>query len=101
MAKVNVLFVVAPRRRGDELLRKVQAIDPHAFITIDPINKAIGGYMAAPRARDERSESELKEGRYSPSATVVSFSAGSGSGGKPKSASTCSASFAKSDMIRM
>lgn len=47
--EVNVLFVVAPRRRGDELLERVRAIDPHAFITIDPINKAIGGYMPLPR----------------------------------------------------
>ena len=46
--EVNVLFVVAARRRGDELIRTVQAIDPHAFITIDPINKAIGGYMPLP-----------------------------------------------------
>src|SRR5688500_4438077 len=50
--EVNVLFVVAPRRRGDELIEKVQSIDPNAFITIDPINKAIGGYMplSAPAA---------------------------------------------------
>ena len=43
--EVNVLFVVAPRRRGDELLKNVQSIDAHAFITIDPITTAIGGYM--------------------------------------------------------
>src|SRR5687768_13886037 len=43
--EVNVLFVVAPRRRGSVLLKKVQAIDPDAFITIDPISTAIGGYM--------------------------------------------------------
>jgi uncharacterized protein YebE (UPF0316 family) len=46
--EVNVLFVVAARRRGDQLIEKVQAIDPNAFITIDPINKAIGGYMPLP-----------------------------------------------------
>jgi uncharacterized protein YebE (UPF0316 family) len=43
--EVNVLFVVAPRRRGDALLAKVQSIDPEAFITIDPVTTAIGGYM--------------------------------------------------------
>src|SRR5688500_10231650 len=53
--EVNVLFVVAPRRRGDELIERVQAIDPNAFITIDPINKAIGGYMPlSPRAASVR-----------------------------------------------
>ena len=46
--EVNVLFVVAPRRRGNDLLEKVQAIDPEAFITIDPISHAIGGYMPLP-----------------------------------------------------
>ena len=46
--EVNVLFVVAPRRRGNDLLEKVQAIDPDAFITIDPITTAIGGYMPVP-----------------------------------------------------
>ena len=45
---VEVLFVVAPRRRGDELLRTIQAIAPDAFITIDPISRAIGGYMPLP-----------------------------------------------------
>jgi uncharacterized protein YebE (UPF0316 family) len=46
--EVNVLFVVAPRRRGKELLAKVQSIDPDAFITMDPITTAIGGYMPLP-----------------------------------------------------
>lgn len=46
--EVNVLFVVAPRRRTKDLLAKVQAIDAEAFITIDPITTAIGGYMPLP-----------------------------------------------------
>jgi uncharacterized protein YebE (UPF0316 family) len=46
--EVQVLFVVAPRRRGKELLGIVQRIDPDAFVTIDPINQAIGGYMPTP-----------------------------------------------------
>jgi uncharacterized protein YebE (UPF0316 family) len=45
---VLVLFVVAPRRRGKELLATVQSIDAEAFITIDPISHAIGGYMPLP-----------------------------------------------------
>jgi uncharacterized protein YebE (UPF0316 family) len=43
--EVQVLFVVAPRRRSKELLRLVQKIDRQAFITVDPISQAIGGYM--------------------------------------------------------
>jgi uncharacterized protein YebE (UPF0316 family) len=46
--EVNILFVVAPRRRGKDLLAKVQSIDAEAFITIDPISQAIGGYMPVP-----------------------------------------------------
>jgi uncharacterized protein YebE (UPF0316 family) len=43
--EVNVLFVIAARRRTNELIKKVQSIDADAFITIDPIATAIGGYM--------------------------------------------------------
>jgi uncharacterized protein YebE (UPF0316 family) len=46
--EVDILFVVAPRRRSEELLQKVQLIDADAFITIDPINHPIGGYMPLP-----------------------------------------------------
>jgi uncharacterized protein YebE (UPF0316 family) len=42
---VQVLFVVAPRRRGKELIRLVQTIDPRAFVTIDPVTRAMGGYL--------------------------------------------------------
>lgn len=40
-----ILFIVAPRRRGSELLRIVRTADPQAFITIDNVQKAIGGYV--------------------------------------------------------
>jgi uncharacterized protein YebE (UPF0316 family) len=40
-----VLFAVAPRKRGNEMLRIVQDMDPDAFITIDPVSQAIGGYL--------------------------------------------------------
>jgi uncharacterized protein YebE (UPF0316 family) len=46
--EVNVLFIVAPRRRGKDLLTTVQQIDGEAFITIDSISQAIGGYMPLP-----------------------------------------------------
>jgi uncharacterized protein YebE (UPF0316 family) len=40
-----VLFCVAPRRRGTEMINVVQDIAPDAFITIDPVSQAIGGYL--------------------------------------------------------
>ena len=42
---VLILFVVAPRRRAKEMLRIVQTIDCDAFITIEPISQALGGYL--------------------------------------------------------
>ena len=44
-SRVLILFVVAPRRRGNYLLSVIQRIDPDAFITVDPVTHAIGGYM--------------------------------------------------------
>lgn len=46
--EVLILFVVAPRRRSKELLAIIQQIAPEAFITLDPIGHAIGGYMPLP-----------------------------------------------------
>ena len=42
---VLVIFVVAPRKRTNDLLHLVQGIDPEAFITVEPVAKAIGGYV--------------------------------------------------------
>jgi uncharacterized protein YebE (UPF0316 family) len=42
--EVMVMFAVAARRRSDEILRHIQEIDPDAFITVEPISQAIGGY---------------------------------------------------------
>lgn len=42
---VFILFVVAPRRRGKHLLEVIEHHDPDAFITVDPVTHAIGGYM--------------------------------------------------------
>jgi uncharacterized protein YebE (UPF0316 family) len=41
----QIHFIVAQRRRGDELLRIVQEVDPQAFVTIDPVSRAIGGHI--------------------------------------------------------
>jgi uncharacterized protein YebE (UPF0316 family) len=43
--EIKLLFVVAPRKRAKEILGVVQKLDPHAFITIDPVSEAIGGYV--------------------------------------------------------
>ena len=47
---VLVIFVVTPRKRDRELLEMVQEIDPDAFITVEPVARAIGGYLPQPSA---------------------------------------------------
>ena len=42
---VFVLFAVAPRRLGKAMIQTVQTVDPHAFVTIEPVSQAIGGYL--------------------------------------------------------
>lgn len=42
---VHVLFAVAPRKLGKAMIKTVQTVDPDAFITIDPVSQAIGGYL--------------------------------------------------------
>ncbi|MGB7157260.1 MAG: DUF5698 domain-containing protein [Tepidisphaeraceae bacterium] len=42
---LHVLFAVAPRKRGKEMIKIVQGMDPGAFITIDPVSQAIGGFL--------------------------------------------------------
>lgn len=43
--EVAVLLVVAPRRREKELLTLTEQLDPSAFVTLDAVNHAIGGYL--------------------------------------------------------
>ncbi|HEX8523183.1 MAG TPA: DUF5698 domain-containing protein [Tepidisphaeraceae bacterium] len=43
--EIRLLFVVAPRKRTKDLLHIIQQMDPHAFITVDPVSEAIGGYV--------------------------------------------------------
>ncbi len=43
--EVDVLFVVAKRKRGQEALALIRDKDPEAFITIDPVTPATGGYL--------------------------------------------------------
>lgn len=46
--EVFLLFIVLRRRRKRELLRCIQAIDPDAFITVEPIGEAHGGFVEPP-----------------------------------------------------
>ena len=49
--EVRVLFINARRRRVSELLRMIRAGDDDAFVTVDPVSKAIGGHLPVfPRA---------------------------------------------------
>jgi uncharacterized protein YebE (UPF0316 family) len=40
-----LLFIVAPRRRGNELLELIRSHEQSAFVTVDPVNTALGGYL--------------------------------------------------------
>jgi len=41
---VLAMFVVTARKRKNELLASIQHVDPDAFITVEPVSHAIGGY---------------------------------------------------------
>ena len=41
---VLVMFVVAPRRREHDVLIAIRHVDPDAFITVEPVNQAYGGF---------------------------------------------------------
>jgi uncharacterized protein YebE (UPF0316 family) len=43
--EVLILFIASPRKRGNQLLRIAKDADPDAFITVDPIQRAINGYL--------------------------------------------------------
>ena len=48
--EVRMFFVVAPRRRTKELLALASSHDPQAFVTVDSVNHAAGGYVASASA---------------------------------------------------
>ena len=48
--EVRLFFIVAPRRRERELLGLVAKVDPDAFVTLDAVNHAAGGYVAGARS---------------------------------------------------
>ena len=43
--EVMILFIVAPRRKGNAAIGVIQAVDSDAFITVEPVSRAIGGHM--------------------------------------------------------
>ena len=45
--EVAVLFVVAPRRRTNELLHAIRVHESEAFVTLDSVNHAEGGYVTS------------------------------------------------------
>lgn len=40
-------FIITLRRRGRELLDLIRRVDNDAFVTIDPVQRAMGGYLPA------------------------------------------------------
>jgi uncharacterized protein YebE (UPF0316 family) len=47
---VQVVLLVTRRRRAGEAMKLIQEIEPDAFVTIDPISHASGGYLIPPAA---------------------------------------------------
>lgn len=43
----EILFIVAMRRRAQELLSLIRRVDDGAFVTMEPVQKAMGGYVPA------------------------------------------------------
>jgi uncharacterized protein YebE (UPF0316 family) len=41
----QILFIVSLRRRAGALLSLVRELDPDAFVTVEPVNQIIGGYI--------------------------------------------------------
>ena len=50
----EILFIVSLRRRANELLDLIRRVDDAAFVTIDPVQKAMGGYIPAAAAAQMR-----------------------------------------------
>lgn len=43
--RVMVLLVVTLRKRSKEALELVKSVEPQAFVTIDPVSPAVGGFL--------------------------------------------------------
>ena len=44
---LRLMFVVAPRKRGQEMMELIRQTDADAFVTIDDVQPAMGGYLPA------------------------------------------------------
>jgi uncharacterized protein YebE (UPF0316 family) len=44
---LSILFIVAPRKRGKELLGLIQEVEPDGFVTVESVSRTIGGYLPA------------------------------------------------------
>lgn len=42
---VLILFVLTPRRRVKGIIQEIEMIDPDAFVTVEPVSHALGGYL--------------------------------------------------------
>jgi hypothetical protein len=56
-----LLFIVAPRRRGDELLKLVTSTDANAFVTVDAVDPALGGYLPTARRLEASRATALRK----------------------------------------
>ncbi|HFB39458.1 MAG TPA: DUF2179 domain-containing protein [Oceanithermus sp.] len=45
--EVPILFIVGPRRRAEEVLGVIRAHAPRAFVTVEGVQRAIGGHVPA------------------------------------------------------
>ncbi len=43
--EVPILFIVVPRRRAEEVLGVIRAHAPRAFVTVEGVQRAIGGHL--------------------------------------------------------
>ena len=43
--EVPILFVVVPRRRAEAVLATIRRLAPRAFVTVEGVQRAIGGYL--------------------------------------------------------
>jgi uncharacterized protein YebE (UPF0316 family) len=57
----SLLFIVAPRRRGNELLELVRVTDDKAFVTVDAVNTPMGGYLPAASREEAVSATALRK----------------------------------------
>jgi uncharacterized protein YebE (UPF0316 family) len=43
--QILILFVMMPRKHAKSAVREIEQLDPDAFVTVEPISHALGGYL--------------------------------------------------------